>query len=425
MPLKRFSLCTAVLLLAFGLLAGTAQAIHDPPLRQFSLTGGGGQIQIGGGLPLPIQATCNATCTLTNFPPLLIPAVPAATVQGTTAMAVGQKLVVPKGVLSKPAAFKILGQFDNNPNLYAVATNLRYTWPAAPATFSTAARTGSITTVIAGGPGQSIRYSNVLSRKFGGPAQFALSVGAVPGPPGGAGPAGDLNGAVGVTLYAIPPALRPIGNPPCTHSAFATALAPFPGGDPVGGINVNGFCVAAIANALATGLAAPGGGQPLTPAIVTTPGGTPAAIPGGPAPGVGVVKAGTGALHPAGPKGTISLFAYTPAGNPGFTNMASSSGFPWTTGMLTIQAALASGAPETWMITGKDSRTAMGAGTIQMVSGSLSLRTETGDNANRGWIRLELARLTPVPSMSPLGLAAMVGLLLLAFGYATRRRIFT
>ncbi len=97
---KRILLCIAFLLLALGLVAGTAGA------KSYSLlAGSGGQLQIGGGLPLPIQATCNATCTGTNFPPLLIPAVPGATVSGTTVMAVAQKLVVPKGVLSKPAAF--------------------------------------------------------------------------------------------------------------------------------------------------------------------------------------------------------------------------------------------------------------------------------------------------------------------------------
>ena len=427
MSLKRLFVSCLILGLGLG-LAGTAGAAAT---RSYSLAAGsGGQFQVGGGLPLPIQATCNATCTGTVFPPLLIPAKSGATVMATVKVGVvGRKLVVPKGVLSKPASFKILGQHDNNKNLYAVATNLKYTWPAATATFSTAGRAGPTTVVVAGlGGGQSIRYSNVLARKFGGPAQFALSPGAVPGPPGGAGAPGDLNPNAPVTLYAIPPPLRPIGNPPCTHVAFLTTASP-PGpiptaGDPVGGVNINGFCVAAIANALPTGLPAPGGGQPSAPVVVSTPGGTPAATAvGGPVPGVGVVKAGTGVFHPAGPKGTISLFAFTPAGNPGFTNMATSLGYPWTTGMLTIKATLATGGPESWMITGKDLRTASGAGVIQMVSGALSLRTATRDNANRGWVRLELVPLSGVPSMSPVGLAAMVALLLLAAGYAMRRRL--
>jgi hypothetical protein len=74
------------------------------------------------------------------------------------------------------------------------------------------------------------------------------------------------------------------------------------------------------------------------------------------------------------------------------------------------------------MLTGKDARNASGAGVIQMVSGAMSQRTTTFDNANRGWVRLELVALPGVPSMSPVGLAATAGLLLLAAGYVMRRR---
>jgi hypothetical protein len=193
----------------------------------------------------------------------------------------------------------------------------------------------------------------------------------------------------------------------------------------VGGVNVNGFCVAAIAHVLPTGSAAVGGGQVSAPVVVSTPGATAVTVNGAgipPAPGVAVIKAGTGLLHPVGPAGTISLFAYTPNGNPGFTNAATSLGFPWTTGMLTVKATLATGGSESWMLTGKDLRNATGAGVIQMVSGALSVRTTTFDNANRGWVRLELIAPSGVPSMSPVGLAATAGLMLLAGGYAMRRR---
>jgi hypothetical protein len=416
--------CLFLSSLSLGLVLGLAGNAGAVVTKTYSLGGSsGGQLQIGGGLPLPIQATCNATCKGTVFPPLMIPAKSGATVMGTVMVGGGKKkLVVPKGVLSKPAAFTILGQHANNKNLYAVATNLTYTWPAATATFSQAARTGPVTVTKSGlAGGQSIRYSNVLGRKFGGPAQFALSPGAPPGGnPGGFGLPGDINPAAPVTLYAVPPPLRPIGDPPCTHSAFATPNGPFPGGDPTPpGANVNGFCVGALGHAMATGLGGPGGGQVATPAVVTTIGGI-SSLP--PVPGVGVLKAATGAFHPAGPRGSISLFAYTPSGNPGFTNAATSLGFPWTTGMLTVVASLATGGSENWTLTGKDQRNASGAGVIQMVSGALSLRTTTKDNANRGWVRLELVPLPGVPSMSPVGLAATAGLMLLAAGYAMRRR---
>ena len=92
--------------------------------------------------------------------------------------------------------------------------------------------------------------------------------------------------------------------------------------------------------------------------------------------------------------------------------------------MLTIKATQATGGSESWMITGKDLRTASGQGVIQMVSGSLSLRSTTKDNANRGWIRLELVTLPGVPTMSPVGLAATAVLMLLADCYTMRRRLF-
>jgi len=414
MSRKRLFIALLTLGLGLGLaLAGTAAA----GTQTYSLANGsGGQLQIGGGLPLPIQATCNATCTGMVFPPLLIPQVHNASVTGTTTRTTGQKLIVPKGVLSKPAEFKILGQFDNNTKLYAVATNIRYTWPSEAVTFSTAARTGSTTVLINKGGGRTIRYSNALGRKFGGPAKFALRLG-VPGSPGGGGPPGDLRANAAATLYIVA-----VGKaPPCHH----------PG---LGGTNpADAACVAAIANVLPTGMTSMGtgttmtygqpghgGGQLATPFTVSTPGGTPGAfnhgLPYGPKPGVGVGKFGSS------PAGTVSLFAYTPNGNTGVTNMASSSGFPWTTGMLTVHAT-GKGGVESFKLSGNDGRNATGKGVIQMVSGSLSQRNATGDNANRGWVRLVLGTgPQPVPALSPAALAATAALMLLAAGYAMRRR---
>jgi hypothetical protein len=412
MSLKRLVLSIVTLLAVLGLSA-TAQA------KRYSLTGGGAQLQIGGGLPLPIQVKPLTGGGMeayggTVFPPLLIPVRNGFPhVDQTTAMTVDQKIVVPRGSLRKFPAQTILGQFDNNPNLYAVATNLEYSWPNAPAVFSAAARTGATTTTIVVGPGRSIKYSHPttpLGGKFGGPATFRLA--------GGVG-AGLMPNSP-VTIYAIPPPLRPIGNPPCTHTALTTGMGgPFPPGG-----NVIPFCVAALGQALPTGIAGPGGGQVAAPNFVTTPGGTPVVVgQGGPKPGVGIVKAGTGFIHPAGPKGTISAFVFTPGSMTGFTNMASSFGFPWTRNKINLAATLASGGAETWTLTGKDTRTAGGKGTLQLVSGSLSTRTATGDNANRGWVRLEIGDfdLSGVPALSPSLLLTAGGLLLLSFGYAARR----
>ncbi len=104
--------------------------------------------------------------------------------------------------------------------------------------------------------------------------------------------------------------------------------------------------------------------------------------------------------------------------------MASSWGYPHTTGVITLSAPLAAGAPEVWVISGYHNRDAAGEGMIQLVSGSLSLRSLTGPNANRGWVRLNLVKNELVPALSPAGLATVAGLMLLAGGYAMRRRLF-
>ncbi|MBW2290089.1 MAG: hypothetical protein JRG90_20025, partial [Deltaproteobacteria bacterium] len=152
---------------------------------------------------------------------------------------------------------------------------------------------------------------------------------------------------------------------------------------------------------------------------VTTPGGTPAAVlAGGPVPGVVILKAG------ADPLGTISLVTWTGASAMGGTNMATSTGFPWTVGKIVISQPGAVPA-EKFTITGKDNRTAKGAGHIQLVSGSLSARTTSGFNGNRGWVRLQLKKLGPVPSMSPPLLATAAGLIVLASAYVARRRFLS
>jgi len=421
------------LLLGLG-LAGTATGAIT---KTYSLAAGsGGQLNIGGGLPLPIQPTYNATAMGTVFPPLLaVPPAPGATVMQTMMAGKGKKLVVPPGVLFKPASFKMLGQNANNPALYVVATDLEYSWPEQQATFSTAARTGLTTTVGTGVFG-TVTYSNALGSKFGGPAQFKFAIDPTPPPAtGGAGPQGNIKTNVAVTLYVIYPPAPSAAQAPCTHPAYATASGPFPGGDPVGGTNLNSACVAFIVELLPSqtagggqALAAPGGGQVMSPYNGTTPGGTPMAFTGtrtrnGPKPGIGIVKAATGALHPGGPKGSISLFAWTGGNGTGLTNMATTTGFPWTTGMITISAPGAKGAPEVFQITGKDRRDNLsGGGVLQMVSGAVSARIATGDNANRGWVRLVLVPPEEVPALSPVALAATAGLMLLAAGYAMRRR---
>jgi len=381
MPLKRLAVCATAMLLGLG-LATSAQAE-----KIFSLTGGGGQLHIGNGLALPIQAAATAMMTGTVFPPLLVPPNGVPKVLGTvTKPLIGptsmgkqgyqRRLSIPKGVLSRPGALVTVGVKFSNPTVFAVATNIQYTWPAAPSVFSTGAATGLNTVANFGG---TMTYSNALGARFGGPAQFRLASG---------GPAGIIPAPV--TVY-----IKINGTtPPCTHPAFLGAKA---------------GCVAGVLHALPTGLAAIGAMTSMTQMT-----------PGGPVVGMNVAAMKMGAV----PLGTVLAKALVAtAALP--TNMASSQPGLWTTGKVIINNPAAGGMGEKFTLSGKDARTAGGGGTISLVAGSLSKRTASGPNANRGWLRLTLATsATPVPSMSLMGLAATVALILLGFGYATRRRLF-
>jgi len=97
------------------------------------------------------------------------------------------------------------------------------------------------------------------------------------------------------------------------------------------------------------------------------------------------------------------------------SNMATSEGFPWTTGMLTISQPAAKGSPEVFTLTGMDSRVG-GVGTISLVAGALSDRVTTGPNANRSWARYTL----PEPG-AVLGAAAALAMLGVCHGLVRRR----
>jgi len=364
--------------------------------KKFSLTGGGGQTHIGNGLALPIQQAIPpipSSAAKTAFPPLLIPVAGPAIVNGTVAKALDtamatvsgpitkqgyqRRLEVPANVLSKPAAQTTVGVKFSNLKAFAVGTNLRFRWPSSDAVFSTGEAVASPVIVAFSG---SMTYSNTLGQRFGGAGRFALSPGSEPS---------GLISPSPVTVY-----IKINGTtPPCTHNTF--------GGTDVG-------CVAGILHALATGNGAIGASENVT---IMTPGG---ALP------LNVARVQLG-LTPSGTINNALLVAFNPVVP---TNMASSQAGPWTTGQIIITNTDA--APdEIFTLEGRDLRTAGGAGTIQMVAGSTSDRTATGGNANRGWVRLVLGSLAPLPSMSRSGMAVTAGMiLLLTVGYATRRRLF-
>ena len=100
-------------------------------------------------------------------------------------------------------------------------------------------------------------------------------------------------------------------------------------------------------------------------------------------------------------------------------------GFPWTTGTVTAKNVQTNqGQPGTSTLTamGTDSRTALGAGNITLVAGGTTRRV----GATSDYAGLDVVNMTfksPLPSMSRPGLVAGAVLMLLAVGYAYRRRL--
>jgi hypothetical protein len=318
MPLKRLAVCTTALLLGLG-LATSAQAD-----KVFSLTGGGGQIHIGNGLALPIQAAATPGMMGTVFPPLLIPVNGIPKVLGTVAKPlVGptgmgkqgyqRRLSIPKGVLSKAPAQKTVGVRASNPTVFAVGTNVQYTWPAGPAVFSTGAVTGANTIA---GFGGSLTYSNALGKRFGGPAGFRLA----PGPE----PAGLMAGPA-ITVYA-----KIAADAPCTHTKLG---------------GTNPACVAGILLAAPTGTGVIGGKAGAT---VTTTG--PAVV----GKNVAIMKMPSATGFPS-----LKALAATNTAIP--TNAASSVGGPWTTGKVVISNPAAAGGGEKFTLWRTRERLAAGA----------------------------------------------------------------
>jgi hypothetical protein len=385
MPLGRLAVGIAA---AFSF--STLGIATEADAKRWSLTGGGTQAHIGDGLMIPIQAAAGPGTTGTMFPNLRIGVIGRPVVSGTIEKPLlgptgggkqgyQRQLKIPVGALGKAANKTTVGVKVSNPYVFAVATNLGFTWPAAPAVFSTGNAVG-VTTILA--HGGTMTYSNALGSRFGGPAVSQIS--------NGDPVAGDLYPTAAVTGFIKINATTP----PCTHNNF--------GGTDLG-------CVAGIVLAKPTGLGAVGGA-----ASVMTPGAVVV--------GKNIVRAKLG-LTPLGTvigaskAGTVVVLP---------TNKASSRGGPWTTGRIIIQN-FAAGGPEVFTLSGKDLRTAGGNGTIQFVSGALSTRLVNGRNANRGWLRLVVGGLDAdeVPSMSLLGMATAVALILLAFGYTMRKRLFT
>lgn len=358
--------------------------------QPFYLTAGsgGGELQIGTGLPLPVGPAgiflggkAPATAGTPFWPPLLVgvdTSLPGANwtmsvMQALTSPA-GGKLTIPPGLLGKaavPAPLPI-AVFTTNPAVFQVRTTLSFSWPAVAAVFSAGGAPGSpATTLVIGGPGPgTITYSG-STKAFGGPAQFALA----PGPVAGvvAGPA-----ILGPNTMGVPP----------IATVWINAFAKLPA-------SATKALVAGASNPI--GLAQPG---------------APLAAPAGTTMwGMGGLAAGLAGL--VGPMGTIlgSVFVAAPVPS----NMVTASkGFPWTTGLITVSQPAAAPA-EIFFLSGTDMRVA-GVGNVSLVSGALSTRALSGPNANRGWLSLNL----PEPTAA-LGSAAALAMLGLCHGVVRRR----
>jgi hypothetical protein len=98
-------------------------------------------------------------------------------------------------------------------------------------------------------------------------------------------------------------------------------------------------------------------------------------------------------------------------------------GFPWTTGM--VSAIVTTKLPETNSSltgTGSDNRTALGLGNITLVAGGMAVRKPS----NAAFPSLDTVTMQikaqNLPSMSPMGLAALAALIALGAGHAASRR---
>jgi len=401
MSFKTTSLLLVALTVASAAQAGT---------KYYSVNGGGGESQIGDGLPLPIQdqysamggknGTGGPIGTFTNFPPLLIPInknKSKSLIKQTTTMTMQPRMTVAPGAFHRiptkngttmgtpvPLCIDVS---KNNARILAVRTTLSFSAPAfklttpmgaaAPGTvvFKTGQRANKTTTYNGTPVGSKVVYKSKGAR-FGGPAQTRiknLGIQPVPNPLGEGFPAVWADKADNLKASVS-----------CKHPKF-------------GGGDVN--CFATKLPVYVPPLA-PAGGPKSN--VVSTPG-TPPAKPGK----VALSFPATGGCG----------FKSTPISPTGKTNnMATSVGFPWTTGALTISQPAAIPAPEKFHITGMDGRV-NGVGTIQLVSSALSKRLVTGPNANRSWAEYQL----PEPR-AVIGAAAALAALAICHGVVRRRR---
>jgi len=107
-----------------------------------------------------------------------------------------------------------------------------------------------------------------------------------------------------------------------------------------------------------------------------------------------------------------------------FGQSTSEYGFAHTTGTVIVQQTAGTHGDDFFTVMGSDARTPLGAGNISTVAGGIAFRnTLAGQTPYATFHKVWMSLGPPVPSLSPAGLAAAGALLLLAAGYALRRRV--
>jgi hypothetical protein len=296
----------------------------------------------------------------------ILPIVGAQARQGHEASP--KRLVIGTGQLTAPGNPVNLGVFLANSAVYQVKTAVTIAMPGNEVQFNAGGRTGAST------------YTYCASN------------------PGCSGPADPGNGIHGLMRYTK------------TANQFGGPAQAAAGGSADVAFNAGaGAPCAACTVLFALATPAPTGAQGGAFGFVNN---TPGAFP----TNGGIIGNVTGG-------GVVTSVILTGI-HPGLINAATSYGGPYTTGMLTVSVTANVGTvPEIFMLSGSDGRVS-GVGSISLVAGSVSARTLSGPNANRGWLNLTLGPAIPsTPTMSNHGIAAFVGLVALAGGYLLHRRM--
>lgn len=391
---NRFQVLAALVLGLAGMLAYVGSASAQSCTGTTCSLGGQQRAQIGAGLPIPITTLPAQTGLITSHPGA-IAAIPAATIMQTTGPAPRKLTMAPAQFQYNEPAFQI-GVFQANNAVFAVSTNLSVQNPhptKGSAVLSAGGRPGpAIVSWCAGSPAPTGTFNPGCI----GPNQTAL--GGVPATNGFVRYEATRNQFGGIASG------RTTGTAQVFFNAGGLTSAQLPCSGGAG-------CLVAISQAT-PGTAAVFG-QNFGASVMNPPDVNPTGFR------TAVIQA-NGSLVLGNP---VPAAAFTTPNDPdgnGFQNFtgqgATSWGLPLTTGQLKISVTAALGADEIFIRTGADGRNANGSGIVSLVSGTVSKRTLSGPNANRGWITLKI----PEPGVLAAGSSAL--LMLAGCHWLARRR---